>query len=232
MAIQHDHDRELRHHFDTDLDEIRHGLVAMGALVVENSKRAGEAVVEGNMELIGVVRRADEEVNEAYRRLEKKAFEILALQQPVAGDLRFLVAATRMLYEIERTGDLAVNIVNSMARSEGFPVIPSLQSLMGRLAKESSQVFASGIEALADLDPNAGARLDREDDLVDGLTSDFFTAINHHQGELGLESAVQLSRIGRFLERIADHGVNIGEQVTYIVTGTYPWDEDGDDVEE
>jgi phosphate transport system protein len=230
MAIPHDHD--LRHHFDDDLDDIRRGLVEMGSLVVENTKRAGAAVLENDMEMIGVVRRSDGEVNALYRKLEMRTFEILALQQPVARDLRFLVAASRMLYEIERSGDLAVNLVNSLARAEGFPRIPSLDSLVARLFNESAGLFARSIDALSNMDPDAGSRIEREDDLVDGLTSDFFTAINHHQGELGLENAVQLSRIGRFLERIGDHAVNIAEQVTYVCTGSFPWDEDADAVEE
>lgn len=229
MAIKHDHEHELRHHFDDDLDEIRNGLVEMGSHVVENTKRAGEAVLENNLELVGVVRRADGEVNRLYRKLEQATFQILALQQPVATDLRFLVAATRMLYEIERSGDLAVNIVNSLARVEGFPRIAAVHSLVGRLVNESSALFARAIEALGDLDADAGERIEHEDDLVDGLTSDFFTAINHHQGELGLESAVQLSRIGRFLERIADHGVNVAQHVTYIVTGRFPQDDDAEE---
>jgi phosphate transport system protein len=229
MAIQHGHEHELRHHFDDDLDEIRRGLVEMGSLVVENTRRAGDAIIENDMEQIGVVRRGDAEVNQLYRRLEQRNFEILALQQPVATDLRFLVAATRMLYEVERSGDLAVNIVNSLARAEGFPAIPTVHSLIGRLVNESAGLFARAIDALADMDADAGARIEREDDLVDGLTADFFTAINHHQGELGLENAVQLSRIGRYLERIADHAVNIAEHVTYIVTGAFPGDDDAEE---
>lgn len=221
----HDHDHDIRHHFDDDLDAIRTGLVQMGSLVVENTKRAGEAVIEYRLDLIDPVRRADEEINDLYKALETRTFEILALQQPVATDLRFLIATTRMLYEIERSGDLAVNIVNSLARLDGFSGSPKLKGTLSRLVDESSSVFAQGIHAIADMNPAIGLEIEKADDVVDDLTSDFFTVVHDDSEAMGIDNAVQLNRIGRFLERIADHGVNIAENVTYIVTAEFPGDE-------
>jgi phosphate uptake regulator len=90
-----DRERDIRHRFDDDLVAIRTGLVQMGSLVVENTKRAGEAVTENRLDLVDPVRRADEEINDLYKTLETRTFEILALQQPVATDLRFLIAHRR-----------------------------------------------------------------------------------------------------------------------------------------
>lgn len=216
---------ETRHHFDDDLDQIRQGLIAMGSLVVENARRAGRAVVENDLSLVDPVREADEEINSMYALLEHKTFEILALQQPVATDLRFLIAATRMLYEIERSGDLAVNIVNCLARAEGFPTVQPTSALAGRLADQSCALFAASVSAIAELDPDAGTTLDTADDAVDALTGNLFASIHDKQEEMGLDYAVQLTRVGRFFERIADHGVNIGEHVSYIVTGEFVWSE-------
>ena len=216
---------ELRHHFDDELDEIRRGLVDMGSRVVENTKRAGEAAVENRLDLVEVVRAADDPIDELYRTLEQRTFEILALQQPVAADLRFLVAATRILYETERSGDLAVNIVNRVAAQNGFPQLGEVQSILGRLVDESSKIFAAAVEAIAHLDPEIGANAEEADDVVDDLTERFFGTIHAHSAELGLECAVELSHVGRFLERIADHGVNIAQNVTYVMTGAFP-DED------
>lgn len=216
---------ELRHHFDDELDEIRRGLVEMGSLVVENTRRAGEAAVENRLDLVDVVRAGDDPIDELYHILEQRTFEILALQQPVAADLRFLVAATRILYEIERSGDLAVNIVNRVAAQNGFPQLGDVQSLLGRLVSESAIVFSAGVEAIANLDPEIGAHAEEADDVVDEITERFFGTVHAHSAELGLECAVELSHVGRFLERIADHGVNIAQNVTYVMTGVFP-DED------
>lgn len=221
----HDRDHDIRHHFDDDLDAIRTGLVEMGSLVVENTTRAGDAIVENRLDLVDPVRQADEEINELYRVLETRTFEILALQQPVATDLRFLVATSRMLYEIERSGDLAVNMVNCLARQEGFPDSPRLTGALSRLVTESCAVFAQGVEAIADMNPAIGLEIDAADDVVDDLTGEYFTLVHDESDTLGLDAAVQLNRIGRFLERIADHGVNIAQNVTFIVTAHFP-DED------
>jgi phosphate transport system protein len=221
----HDRDHDIRHHFDDDLDSIRTGLVEMGSLVVENTTRAGDAIIENRLDLVDPVRQADEEINDLYRVLETRTFEILALQQPVATDLRFLVATSRMLYEIERSGDLAVNMVNCLAREGGFPDSPRLTGALSRLVIESCAVFAQGVEAIADMNPAIGLEIDAADDVVDDLTGEYFTLVHDESDFLGLDAAVQLNRIGRFLERIADHGVNIAQHVTFVVTAHFP-DED------
>ena len=165
---------ELRHHFDTDLDEIRQGIVEMGSVVIENTRRAGEAAVENKLDLVQEVRDTDLTVNALYRDLEAKTFEVLALQQPVATDLRFLVAAARMLYEIERSGDLAVNIVNRLEARRGFPQVGNIQAILGRLVDESASLFATAIDAVGSMDPEVGRLIDEADDVVDTVTDRFF----------------------------------------------------------
>jgi phosphate transport system protein len=211
-----------RHHFDETLDRIRQDLVTMGSLVLENVRRAGDAMVESRLDLVQVVREVDDQVDRLYLDAEKLTFETLARQQPVAGDLRFLVAATRILYELERTGDLAYNCVKMLARVDGFPQHPIITPLLEASVTASCKVFAQGIDALADLVPDAGQMLDEADDEVDDLVSEFFTVVGRHSFEVGLEVAIAFSRVGRFLERIADHSVNIGEHVTYAVTAELP----------
>lgn len=219
--LQHD---ENRHHFTETLDFIRDGIVEMGSLVVENARRAGVAIVENRLELIPEVIGADEEVNQRYAELERLTFETLARQQPVAGDLRFLVSSTRVLYEVERSGDLVVNLVNVLDRIHGFPDSPLLRNLLDRLVAESTDLFARGIAALNELDAVAGERLDAEDDVVDDLVAAFYQEIGREREQIGLEAGIALTRMGRFLERIADHGVNIGGNAAYIVTAEFPGD--------
>ena len=211
-----------RQHFDETLEQIKQDLVTMGSLVLENVRRAGDAMVESRLDLVEVVREVDDQVDQLYLEAEKLTFETLARQQPVAGDLRFLVAATRILYELERSGDLAYNCVKMLARVDGFPQHPLITPLLEASVTASCKVFAQGIDALADLVPDAGAKLDAADDEVDHMVSELYTVVGRHSFEVGLEVAIALSRVGRFLERIADHAVNIGEHVTYTVTAALP----------
>ena len=219
---------EIRLHYEEQLEQIRSGLVEMTSLVLENARRAGEVVIGNRLDLVDVVREADKPINALYADLHDLAFNILARQQPVAVDLRFLIATTRILYEAERSGDLAVNIVNRVAAHNGFPQIPAIHSLLTRLVEESCAMFGQAVEALESFDPDIGANAEAADDVVDTTTTRFFGTVHAHSTEIGLESAVELTHVGRFLERIADHGVNIAQNVTYVVTAVFPDAEDTD----
>jgi len=218
---QHD---ESRHHFTEILDELRAGMVEMGSLVIENARRAGIAIVENRLDLIAEVVAADDEINRRYAELERLTFETLARQQPVAGDLRFLVSSTRILYELERSGDLVVNLVNVLDRIHGFPDSPQLRNMLDRLVEEVTGLFSRSITAWSELDAVAGERLDAEDDVIDDLVAAFYQEIGRERDDIGLEAGIALTRMGRFLERIADHGVNIGGNTTYVVTAEFPGD--------
>ncbi len=219
------HEIELRHHFDDELDEIRKDLVELGTMVLENVRHAGLVVIENRLDEIGAVRAADGPINDRYHSLEEKVFQILALQQPVASDLRFLVAATRILYEMERSGDLAVNVVKQVGRLDGIPADNTLTSIVGRLAHASASMFGRGVEAVATLDDTIGTGAESEDETTDRLTSELFSAVTARQDAIGLEPAVGLFYIGRFFERIADHGVNIAQNITFVVTAQFPEDD-------
>lgn len=216
---------ELRHQFDADLDEIRQGIVEMGAVVIDSLHKAGTAIVENRFDLVQEVRDTDLLVNAMYRDLEARTFEILALQQPVASDLRFLIAATRILYEVERSGDLVVHVVNRLAANKGFAEVGDIQAQLGRLVGESAKIFSTAIDAIGDMDGDVGRDAEEADDVVDDLTARFFAAVHAHSEEIGLDAAIDLTHVGRFLERIADHGVNIAQNVTYVVTGAFPEDD-------
>lgn len=216
--------QEIRKNFEEQLDEIQVRLVDLATLVLENTRRAGDVVLENRLDDIQTVVDSDEPVNEEYAVLEDKVFHLLALQQPVASDLRFLVVATRVLYEIERTGDLAVNMVKQLRRVDGIPTDQVLHSVLARLVDASATMFGRGIEALATMNPDIGLAAEAEDEETDDITSELFSSVTARQDDMGLEAAVALFYIGRFLERIADHGVNIAENVTFAVTATFPPD--------
>lgn len=220
-AAEEDHE-SVRHHFDDELDSLRNDAVGLGALVLENLKRASEAITENDLELARTTIDADREVNRRYVEMEQRVFGVLVRQQPVASDLRLLVSLTRILYELERTGDLVVNCAKALLRGDGFDLQPSRSNLLTRMLDGSAHVFAKGLDALSDMDAEAGAEVDIDDDAVDALVGEWFEGLAEDAEAVGLDSAILMSRLGRFLERIADHGVNIGQHVVYIVTGEFP----------
>lgn len=221
----HRREDDTRHHFSESLDAILRSTVELGALVLENLRRTTECLLENRLDMARRVVEFDDEIDAKYVALEHKVFETMARQAPVAGDLRFLVSMTRILYEIERSGDLAVNCAKGLLHRDGYELAPNVHSLLARMSRKSAELFSLGIDALADLDATAGPALDEADDVVDDLVGELYAVIAARSGDMGFDLAVELSRVGRYMERIADHGVNIAEHVTFIVTGSFPEEE-------
>ena len=221
------HREDTRHRFSEALDGVLRSTVELGALVLDNVRRGSEALLENRLDVARTVIDADGEIDEKYSALEQRVFEIMARQQPVAGDLRFLVSITRILYDIERSGDLAVNCAKGLIRREGYTLPPAIHSLLARMSRSSAELFHKGLEALAALDASAGRRLDVADDEVDELVGELYSAIAGRSDDIGFDVAIELSRVGRYMERIGDHAVNIAEHVTFIVTGEFPTQDEG-----
>ncbi len=201
---------EARHHFDDDLDDIRRGLVAMASMVLENVQRAGVVAVENRLDLVDTVRDADLPINDLYQGLEQRTFEILALQQPVASDLRFLIATTRILYEVERSGDLAVNIANRTASQHGFPQIDDLNRLLAWLAKESATVIGNRLD-LVDVVRDADKPIN---ELYANLHDLAFQILARQQPvAVDLRFLIATTRILYEAERSGDLAVNIVNRV-------------------
>ena len=211
-----------RHHFDEALDLIKAGVVELGGLVEENLRRVGVAAVEGQLDLIPGAIAADEGIDHRYGELERLTFMTIARHQPVAIDLRFLVSASLLLYELERSGDLVVNLAHSVRNINGIPDSATLRNLLDRLFVETAALLAKSMEVFAAMDAAAGSALDEEDDVVDDLVAEFYREIGREGDDLGLDVGIALTRIGRYLERVADHAVNVGKHTAYIVTASFP----------
>jgi len=222
MTDDRPHHSEIRHRFEAELEEIKRASVSLGSLVLENAGRLSEALLENRLGLAQEVIDADEGVDRAYIDLERRVFRVIALQQPVAGDLRFLISIIRVAHEIERSGDLVVNCAKGIVRQQGFRLSHQLQGVLARLCRAALDLFARGIESVADLDAEAGPRLDHEDDVVDALVGQFYTLLAVEAEGMNVDTAIELSRVGRYMERIADHAVNIGEHIAFSVTGIFP----------
>ncbi len=166
----------------------------------------------------------DDEVDAKCVVLEERCYSVLALQSPVAGDLRQVVAALRIIAEVERSADLAVNLCKAARRIYGHRLDPRLRGIIQKMGNQAQQLFREATESFMTSDANRAAALGDMDSYLDGLQREFVQAIfESHSGEgIELQVAVQLAVVARFYERIGDHAVNIGERVRYLVTGWMP----------
>ncbi|MBM3695365.1 MAG: phosphate signaling complex protein PhoU [Actinobacteria bacterium] len=222
MTDEHNPHPDLRSRFDAELDGIRRGAVALGSLVLENAERLIEALLESRLDLAQQAIDADDVVDRAYIDVERRVFRIIALQQPVASDLRLLISIIRIAHEIERSGDLVVNCAKGILRQQGFTLSHPLQGLIARLCRATVDLFGRSIECLAEMDHEGAGRLDEEDDEVDDLVGEFYALLATEAQKMHVDTAIELSRVGRYMERIADHAVNVGEHITFVVTGIFP----------
>jgi phosphate transport system protein len=216
---------DLRKQFHEQLQEVQAANVQLGALVTEALPRATEALLAGDLGAAQELIDQDDAVDTLALAVEDQCYQLLALQQPMAGDLRAIVTAIRMTSEIERSGDLVVNIMKGSRRIYGTTIDPRLRGLIERMSEQANRLFKLAIDAYVDGDANLAAALDDMDDRLDQLHKDYIQAIfeAHADGAgLDLQAAVQLALIGRYYERIGDHAVNIGERVRYMVTGWLP----------
>lgn len=214
----------VRKNFHQTLDDIRQEMVVMAALVTEGIPRATEAMLTGDLAEAQLIIDGDDPLDARAVELEEVCYQVLALQQPMASDLRGIVTAIRMIAEIERSGDLVVNIAKGSRRIFGTELSARLRGLIGQMGEEATRLFRLSIDAYVDGDAAMGAALDDLDDRLDNIHRDYVQEIFlvHNAGQIGVQPAVQLALIGRYYERIGDHAVNIGERVRYMVTGWLP----------
>jgi phosphate transport system protein len=167
---------------------------------------------------------ADDEIDARAINIEEKCFQELALQSPVAGDLRLLVSMIKIAGELERSADLAVNICKAARRIYGHEIDPALRDLIAKMSEQAQQLFVSTMEAFNDNDAAKAAAIDDMDSFLDGLHRRFIAEIFeiHASKEIDLQVAVQLAMVARFYERIGDHAVNVSERTRFIVTGWKP----------
>jgi phosphate transport system protein len=215
---------DLRKEFHQQLEEIREGIMLVAARVSETIPRATQVLLDGDLEGAEYLINADDEIDKRSLALEEQCYDMLALQAPMAGDLRQIVAAVKMIGEIERSGDLAVNICKAARRIYGVQLDSRLRTMIGQMGEQAALLFRLSIDAYRDADVPLASALDDIDDLLDRLQVEFIAQIFecHAAEQIELLVAVQLALVARFYERIGDHGVNIGERVRYMVTGWLP----------
>lgn len=215
---------ELRSTFHKEIEEIRQEVMQLGQSVIAAIPRATAVLLMGDLEAADYLIQADDEIDARSIQVEEKCFQELALQSPVAGDLRELVSMIKIAAEIERSADLAVNICKAARRIYGHKIDPALTDLIAKMSEQAQQLFISAMEAFKDHDAAKAAAIDDMDSFLDGLHRRFISEIFeiHARESIDLQVAVQLAMVARFYERIGDHAVNVGERTRFIVTGWKP----------
>ena len=215
---------ELRRTLHKEIEGIRQEVLVLGRSVIEAIPRATAVFLKSDLEGADYLVQADDEIDARALSIEENCFQELALQSPVAGDLRQLVSMIKIAGELERSADLAVNICKAARRIYGQKIDPELTDLIAKMSEQAQQLFVSAMEAFEDNDAAKAAAIDDMDSFLDGLHRRFISEIFeiHALEAIDLQVAVQLAMVARFYERIGDHAVNVGERTRFIVTGWTP----------
>jgi phosphate transport system protein len=212
----------MSRHLQIEIDKLKRSILALGALVEEDLQRALRAVAEKDPVLAQRVIDADREIDQFEVDVEEECLKILALHQPAAVDLRFIVAVMKLNGDLERIGDLAVNIAEqaiALAASRSSAVVIDLAyPLMGEKAQ---WMLRRSLDALVNQDSRLARQVCAGDDDVDALNREVYDqvvqGIGRHPG--AVDQLIRLLDVAHHLERIADHATNIAEDVVYLVEG-------------
>jgi phosphate transport system protein len=210
----------MQRHFHEELEALKQTLLAMGGLVEDQIRRAMKALLERDDALAQEVIDRDRQVNTYDVEVDEQCVSLLALHQPAAGDLRFITTTMKIVTDLERIGDQAVNIaqrvleLNREPQLKPYIDLPRMAERAQRMVKESLDAFVAGDTALA-------RQVCGEDAEVDALKEQIFRELLTFMMEdpRAIPRAIRLILISRFLERVADHATNIAEMVIYLVEG-------------
>ncbi len=217
----------MRTAYHEQLDTLTAQLGEMCGLAGVAMERATQALLQADLALAEQVISDHEQINAMSLRAEEAAFVLLALQAPVAGDLRAIVSSIQIVADVDRMGALALHVAKIARRRHPQHALPEevngYFAEMGRVAVELGSAVQ---EVVVTRDPEKAARLREEDDAMDDLHRHLFSVLMDREWKHGVEAAVDVTLLGRFFERFADHAVEIGRRVIFQATGKLP-DEDG-----
>jgi phosphate transport system protein len=195
----------------------------MCGLAADAMERATEALLGADLSVAEQVIADHEHIAAMSKRVESNAIKLLALQQPVAGDLRMIVGSIHIGADIDRMGALAVHVARiSRLRHPECALPDDVRDSFSEMGSRAVKLARTAREVLISRDPDKAARLRAEDDAVDAEHRHLFTLLIDHKWQDGVCSAVDVALLGRFYERFADHAVEIGKRVVFEATGGLP----------
>ena len=210
----------MREQFQGELRGLSDLMVEMTRLVGSAIARATTALLDGDLTLAETVIAADEQVDAIQRELEERSLALLALQQPVATDLRVIVTGLRMSADLERMGDLARHVAKlARMRYPNSAIPPELRAIVLQMGQVAERIVAKTGSVIASRDLDIAVQLETDDDAMDALHRDLFAVILDENWPHGIETAVDATLCGRYYERFADHAVSVARRVVFLVTG-------------
>ena len=212
----------MRDSFHDDLDGIGVSLVEMGHQVNKAMERATTALLTADLKAAEEIISEDDAIDEMQHDIEARAINLMARQQPVAGDLRTLVTSLRMSADLERMGDLAHHVAKlTRMRYPSAAVPPELALTLQEMGNVTARITKKAIGVIESRDLEAALQLEKDDDEMDILHRRLFEILLDDSWPYGIESAIDMTLLGRYYERCSDHAVSIARRVYYLVTGEY-----------
>jgi phosphate transport system protein len=206
-------------HFQEELDELKTRLLEMGGLAEDRVRSAVQGLVERDTALVERVLAGDTPINQLHIEIDNRSFRMLALYQPMAVDLRAIVSAVKINTDLERMGDLAVNIAEAVRRYLRHTPVKQLIDIP-RMAEIAQHMLRDSLDAYVRRDTQLAHAVLNEDDTLDALKQQVFRELLTYmlQDPSTIEPALDLILISRHLERIGDHATNVAEDVIFMVS--------------
>jgi phosphate transport system protein len=206
-------------HFQEELEQLKNRLLEMGGLAEERVRTAVDGLVSRDLTFVQQVLQGDGPINQLHIEVDNRCFMLLALHQPMAVDLRAIVSAVKINTDLERVGDLAVNIAEAVTRYLEHPPVKELIDIP-RMARVAQTMLRDALDAFVRRDMALAEAVLNQDDELDGLKTQVFRELLTYmlQAPSTIEPALDLILISRHLERIGDHATNIAEDVIFMVS--------------
>jgi phosphate transport system protein len=211
----------MRESFRKDLRDLKKEVLDIGRVVLGSTKLGVKALVEGDLELVEQVFATEDEIDRRTLGVEERSLEIIATQFPVARDLRLIHSLAYIAFHLERMGDLAVNLAKAARRTASRKGPQTLYDLLQAQGNLVYRVVEAMLSALDKYDLDLARKLPELDEPIDHLYKQFFRELARLSDEDEIEWASSMVLASRYLERIADNAVDIGERITYLVTGDF-----------
>jgi phosphate transport system protein len=213
----------MRDVYQEQLDALAEALAGMCEQVATAMEKATRSLLEVDLQLAEEVISEDIRIDGVRAAAEEQAFALLALQAPVATDLRIVVSAIHGAGDIERMGDLALHVAQAARRRHPQPVLPDeVAGYFAEMGRVAVALALKASEVIRTRDLAAAAQLEIDDDAMDDLHRHLFTVLMDRDWTHGVAPAVDITLLGRFYERYADHAVAVARRIVYVITGQMP----------
>jgi phosphate transport system protein len=210
----------VRDAYHDELDAITDQLVEMTRLVGTAISLSTDALLTCDLGIAESVIDGDSSVDVIRESVERRTVDLIARQQPVAGDLRALTTGLRITSDLERSGDLAVHVAKLARRKFPACAVPQeLQTTIRQMGDVAAEIVGKAGDVVASRDAAKAAELDSDDDVMDDLHKKLLLTMLAPDWSYGIDTAIDLALAGRYYERFADHAVSVAKQVVYLVTG-------------